>query len=265
MGITLFKRFKKENLDINRIDLDRKSIYSGIVVKLSQKLVTETGLYDKEELEEEIKSFLIIMLENFPTFPLERFKETFATLNINNRTLENNTSFYYNDLNSKSINLLSKDDLFHEFLHFASDKNCEGKLMVGFEYSDEKIKRLGIGLNEGYTQLLANRCFPSSEHLFRELYTMEVVKRLEDVIGREKMGDLYFNGNLFDIINELTELSSEEEAKQFILDLDNLCKIYHKNGTFGQNIEFMNELLNKLCQYIDKCVLAKNNNKESVM
>ena len=137
MGITFFKKFKKENLDINRISLDRKSIYSGKVVKLSQKLVTETGLYKREELEE--------------------------------------------------------------------------------------------------------------------------------VIGREKMGDLYFNGNLFDIVNQLTQLSSEEEAKHFILDLDELCKNYSIKDIVGPKSKKLNELLYKLGQYVDKCVLAKNNNKESVM
>lgn len=265
MGITFLKKFKKENLDINRISLDRKSIYSGKVVKLSQKLVTETGLYEKEELEKQIEKFLIIMLENFPTFPLERFKETFSTLNINNRIAEDSHSFYYNNLTSKSINILSKADLFHEFLHFASDKNCEGIVMVGFEYSDKNNKRLGRGLNEGYTQLLTNRYSRSADNMFVEFYTMNIVEKLEEVIGREKMGDLYFNGNLFDIINELTELSSKEEAKQFILDLDELCKNYSIMDVIGPKSKNLNELLYKLGQYVDKCMLAKNNNKESIM
>lgn len=265
MGITLFKKFKNENLDINRISLDRKSIYSGKVVKLSQKLVTETGLYKKEELEEQIKDFLIIMLENFPTFPIERFKETFATLNINNRIAEDSHSFYYNNLMSKSINILKKADLFHEFLHFASDKNCEGIVMVGFEYTDKNNKRLGRGLNEGYTQLLANRYAPSSENMFVEFYTINIVEKLEEVIGREKMGDLYFNGNLFDIVNELTQLSSEEEAKHFILDLDELCKNYSIKDIVGPKSKKLNELLYKLGQYVEKCRLAKNNNKNSVI
>lgn len=268
MGITLFKKFKKENLDINRITLDRRAIYSGTTVKLSPKLVTETGLYKKEELEEQIKSFLVTMIENFPTFPIERFKENFTDLNINNLALTDNKSVYKHDLKNKSINFLDEDDLFHEFLHFASDKIHTGKVMCGFEYSNEKYRKVGRGLNEGYTQLLCSRYFPTLKSMSCGLYMIHISEKVEEIFGREKMGDLYFNGNLFDIINELTKLSSEEEAKQFIFDLDKLYDIYMlaaKTDTFDKNTELMDKLLNKLRQYIDKCMTEKNNNKKSVM
>lgn len=268
MGITFFKKFKKENLDINRITLDKKSIYSSTTVKLSSKLVTETSLYSKEELEEQIKRFLVTMIENFPTFPIERFKENFIDLNINNLALTDNKSFYKHDLKNKSINFLDKDALFHEFLHFASDKIYTGKAMCGFEYSNEKYRKVGRGLNEGYTQLLCSRYFPTFESMICGLYMTHISEKVEEIFGREKMGDLYFNGNLFDIINELTKLSSEEEAKQFIFDLDKLYDTYMlaaKTDTFDKNIELMDKLLNKLRKYMDKCMIAKNNNKKSVM
>ncbi len=97
----------------------------------------------------------------------------------------------------------------------------------------KKIKRLGRGLNEGYTQLLTNSYSLSAKNMLVELYTMDIVEKLEEVIGREKMWDLYFNGNIFHIIGTLIELSSYEETQQFIKGLDLLFALYSKNGFLG--------------------------------
>ena len=207
------------------------------------------------------------MVKNFPTFPIDRFKENFATLNINNLVLKYNFSCYLNDGNSKSINILNKEAFFHEMLHFASDKNYIDKVMIGFEYSNEKYKRLGRGLNECYTELICSRYFSSIENMVKIMSVAQIAYRLEEVIGRQKMGDLYFNGNLFDIVRELIKLSSEEESIQFILDFDEFYDVHYsslKTNTLEQNKELINNLSNKLLKFIDKCLEAKNNiNKKS--
>ena len=56
-----------------------------------------------------------------------------------------------------------------------------------------------------------------------------------------------------------------EEAKHFILDLDELCKNYSIKDIVGPKSKKLNELLYKLGQYVEKCRLAKNNNKNSVI
>jgi len=47
-----------------------------------------------------------------------------------------------------------------------------------------------------------------------------VMSLVEDIIGREKMEKLYFQGNLYGLVEELKKYSSEKEIRLFIRNVD---------------------------------------------
>lgn len=97
----------------------------------------------------------------------------------------------------------------HELLHAASSKNC---FLFGFHNG---LIRTGRWLNEGYTELLNNRYFDSS---FGFSYPSEVflMNKLEHIIGKEKMEQLYINSDLKGLINEINKYLSKKQTWSFI-------------------------------------------------
>ncbi len=94
--------------------------------------------------------------------------------------------------------------IYHELFHMSSSVVKEKKKYSGFHQTDFKTN-LGREINEGYTELLTNRYFPSL-NLSSIAYQYEafVAERLEQIVGREKMQSLYLNANLKGLIDELS-------------------------------------------------------------
>jgi len=260
------KKYKKDNFDINKIYLQKNGKYSNITIKLSRKLVTKSELYKKADLEQKISNFISVMIRDFSCFPFERFKNNFSTLLINDELSKRGFSCYKNDKIKKSINFKNDNSLFHEFLHFSSDKSDNEKTIIGFEYSVDKFNRFGFGLDEAYTTYLEEKYFPSdmnSEFYFPLSY---VAEKLEELLGREYMENIYFNGTVFDLMKKLTELSNEKEAKNFIKQLD---RIYQKfelccySTDYNESFLLFSQIENltdEVTAYIERCSLYKSKN-----
>ncbi len=121
------------------------------------------------------------------------------------------------------VNKEVKDTLFHELLHLAS--NNKHKKYSGFNHDVNVLgaKKLGRGINEGYTEYLLIKYFrPNTNGGFYN-DEMRIVKELEKIIGEDKMIDYYFNGNLYDLILDLSKNNNYEEIISLIKDIDLLA------------------------------------------
>lgn len=117
----------------------------------------------------------------------------------------------------------AEDAIYHELFHMASSTYKDGIRYSGFHQSSIKtgIVSLGKGLNEGYTELLSARYFQSENSIDGSYeYEVLVAKKVEDLIGKEKMQSLYLNSNLKGLIDELKQYTSEEEIMKFISNSD---------------------------------------------
>lgn len=134
-----------------------------------------------------------------------------------------NTIFIGNTLPQK----YTTETLFHELLHMASTTIKNGVVYSGFAQV-KNLYRIGIGLNEGYTQLLTERLDETSN---MQTYEDEVriAYSLEKIIGKDKMQELYFNTNLTGLIEEIGKLSSKEEATKFVMNVDYISKYGAEN------------------------------------
>ncbi len=132
---------------------------------------------------------------------------------------------------ANQIDLAKDSALYHELFHMASS-NVDTR----FDGFSQRIGSnwIGMGLNEGYTELLTRRYFPSAdkkenkkkkkkqqENNYKS-YDVEVgiCRRLEKIVGADKMTEFYLNANLAGLVEELKKYSTSEEIESFIANVD---------------------------------------------
>lgn len=128
-----------------------------------------------------------------------------------------------------------QESLFHELFHEASSCSYEDVDCVGFsriKWTNKKRKqyiyRIGIGLNEGYTQLLTERNFYNEGVGISYITLVDIARMIEYIVGRDLMERLYSKGDLASLLKELSIYSSYEEALTLIRKLDHLYSVLYE-------------------------------------
>lgn len=144
--------------------------------------------------------------------------------------------------------------IFHELFHMASSVYLNGNYYSGFrQYSSDDYTSIGKGLNEGYTQLLTERYFGHNDD-FGKVYEYEtfIAGKLEEIVGKFKMQELYLSANLYGLIKELNRYVSYEEIINFIRCLDflnnnlnNKTMLIFRMDTIVKRIKIINSFLVK--------------------
>ena len=111
------------------------------------------------------------------------------------------------------------DSLDHEFVHFASSISKDGVEYVGFFQKNCQGYWIGLGLNEGYAQIITERYFNGNDCLCYPL-TNFFVSKLEGIVTREVMENLFFKADLLGLINYLEKYNTRNEILKFIKILD---------------------------------------------
>ena len=99
-------------------------------------------------------------------------------------------------------------------------------------------KRIGFGLNEGYTQVMAFKYFGKTQRVAKSYkFETEVCNKLETIIGE-------------DIIEELKKYAPEEDVMRFITYLDAICQhgYENKNKSIGSSVLFIYSFLTKIAK-----------------
>ena len=158
-----------------------------------------------------------------------------------------------------------KSSLFHEFLHMISTILDKDEKITGFyhTYTTPKMKLgIGIGLTEGYTDLLANRYFNTSIQYNIEEDIAEIIELL---IGRRKMEHLYLTSNQYGLIKELEKYTSLVEVSEFLMRLDDICIIGSKKELTEKDKDKINNIYNTtISSFLRKCAdnYIKNDEQE---
>ena len=122
----------------------------------------------------------------------------------------------------------------HELLHMASTiKDENGNIYSGFiQLRGEN--GIGYGIDEGYTALLDDRYFlnrtEEKKTLNKKTYCLVkyLAGMVEEFVGKEDMEDLYFEANLFELVDFLSSYTSLDEAGQFIHNIDIILTTYEQ-------------------------------------
>ena len=149
--------------------------------------------------------------------------------------------------------------LYHELFHLASTNNEIIPAHCGFEINEEN-KSIGYALNEGYTDLLAERYF--NEDIEDSYYEeAQFARSIERIIGRKKMEKLYLNADIIGLINELKKYYSIDEIEQFLINMDVILQ-FRNQYLSTEEIININKLIEESICFLLKgfCKVINNSN-----
>ena len=218
--------------------------------------------YDRfnNNLKEEIISFCNVLLKNIDSKYLDNFYNNINSLNIIQSPYDDiHKNSYHPEDNTIYIEKETAHELiFHELFHMASSK-CEGdNIYCGFvEWTAEDM--IGKGLNEGYTQRLAEKYFNCDS---TNVYYEEVLfaKLTELIVGEEEMSKFYFTSDLGGLIKELEKYSSLEDIMSFIetIDVINAYRMHcHTTQTDDMSLDVMVELHQEIKEFLLNAYITK--------
>ena len=216
----LHKEFKPKNIAKVSIPVELKQKYSSV----------DLNAFGTGRVREVVKDFVDVMEREFPKEALANFYN-----NINEAKIKRNAGVMLIESSGvylckkNKINVSEISSLYHELFHLASSSyDSETKLArAGFSQVYYTLKapfvgvNMGIGLNEGYTELLTQRyfgskCKPNKYYRFE----VNVASNVEKIVGEEEMKKLYLKSNLRGLIENLKQYASEEEVMQFVNSVD---------------------------------------------
>ena len=151
---------------------------------------------------------LTTFYENLKTLKIGIGKNDLFNMGYDN--VENSIFFGDDETYDKSIN--------HELFHVASNKSGKKIIHSGFYSWDKQDKRVtGLGLNEGYTEILQRRYFNKGKGYPIQIFYIE---KLEQIINPLVLKKAYFATDLSVVINELKKYAKIEDIQKFITNLD---------------------------------------------
>lgn len=241
----LIRKYQKVDMDkIIRVE------YGKSLVKFTKVLIDKFKEEDLILFYNNINE-LIIKIKNFK---LENFILT-----------TNNDGKYVTKKNEITIDKNSHFlTIFHELFHMASSFYNEIMECSGFNYYNKKLKvGYGEGLNEGYTQTLTERYFGKVDDGVQiYFYESNVAKKLEEIIGQDKMESLYLRANLRGLIDELIKYESEENIMTFICHLDFVNSHFNINKRMSlTKKKMLRESFKYISRFLLTCYTKKINNE----
>ena len=248
----------------------KKERVKGTIIEITPEIIQ--GKYDVSKyinygsFDEIFYRFYQILEENFPHHNLSAFYTNLKSLRVKVRnynimdlislqlfqTLDagsyNTNKNQLTVVNKKSYEVSSI--ICHELLHMASTIESTNTTFVGFHQENKVTKKtIGVALNEGYTEYLNKKYFNSTLETTYE-NEIDIAERIEFIIGKDKMQELYFNANLNGLIDELAKYTTVENAISIIKDLDKIMKSKEKQEIKEQKYSEIRKNISKI--YIEQ-------------
>lgn len=253
--ITIFSRPQINNLKLTKDDMQRikqKSLGKELI-KFRKKLYPIFKSENLKLLNNNIKSLKV---------KIKYFDPKILSLKFSSGKyiLKKNKIILLNSFKEGAIN--------HEFFHMATSFYNE-KLKIAYCGFQQiyflKKQIIGVGLNEGYTELLTNRYF--KEQIKLRSYSYDIctffAEKLEEIVGKNEMEKFYISADLEGLYKYLTNFDTGTNISTFIVMLDYL--VGHASHSYLSNsrkCEKYYELIQcYLCKwFINKKQKELNNN-----
>ena len=212
---------------MEKIYLGKGSVIFNNVCK-EQVLLSETINFNSR-YKENIEIFYKTLIDKGVLTNLDNFMRNIDNIKIYNKwmnvfNLFDGTMAEY-DSKKNTISLytpyLLETTFNHELLHVASsyyDKENDINY-CGF-FQENKSVTLGDALNEGYTEYLNDKLFYIDISKTYYLYEMVVASLMEIIVGPNNMQKLYFDGDLYSLINILKKYNTLDGIRKFLLKMD---------------------------------------------
>lgn len=215
-----------------------------------------------EKLQNKMETFKSTMEETFKSKDLKYMNDNLETLRIfilKSKLFQYPYKAMYNNLSNELMILEEDDTIYHELLHLSCNNRKNEEDIIGFDRytnKDKKILFFGKGLNEIYTEILANRLFDKEIEIITNK-TVELVLLLEQLI--DDLPSLYLNSDLYELVIKLSEYTSINESLEFIYNIDRLFEIEIKNNIRKQDKEKYKEIYIKTLSFLKQYKFKKEN------
>ena len=210
-----------------------------------------------EKLQNKMETFKSTMEETFKSKDLKYMNDNLETLRIfilKSKLFQYPYKAMYNNLSNELMILEEDDTIYHELLHLSCNNRKNKNTIRGFAHYTKKQKNIlsfGTGLDEVYTEILANRLF-NKEINTTTPKTVELVLLLEQLIN--KLPSLYLNSDLYELVLELSKYTSLNESLEFIYNIDRLY-ILEQNI---KNHDKYNEIYSKTLYFLKQYQYKRN-------
>lgn len=194
---------------------------------------------------------LFFMYDNLRSLKLSKIHDFLFT---------NISGLYFIDKNEIKLMTSSKKTFFHELFHMASSFKRNNIYYCGFMQHNGHTGSIGSGINEGYTNLLVEHYFGLKIRSYKN--EVMIARQIENIIGREKMEQLYFQANLQGLIGELCKYSSLDEVLKLIQTVDyiNYITLNHNLGVIPIKKIYLDKSMTLVQEIIDNISKIKNQN-----
>lgn len=264
LEIINYINFKLINLKFfskrNKISLEKNNNYNNIKIKFNRSNIVFDDYKELAEFVNIVKNFLITLYSNCKNFSSKLFIDVFkdTLFKINNLSIEEFSSHFTPSIDPNTSSHILKIRNFgvsnHELLHSSSTKFFNGILYSGFS-KFVGSKYIGDGINEGYTQLLAQKYF--NENVGKVYFwEVELVKILENIVGINKMEKYYFQAGYNNLITELMNYEEFNNIMLFIKNADRI-KYISSNNLLEQNFEDFQQLISQAYEFLFNCFKNK--------
>ena len=175
--------------------------------------------------EKDILEFTSVLEQNFPKEDLVMMYKNLGNLKMQIvDDMKSNGSY---DPYDNSI-LIKKDKypttLPHELFHLTTSRRLINNSVCGFHFVSKGLS-IGLALNEGYTDIMANRYFKKDIRFSaygREIRYFDI---LEKLFGTKVIEKLYMRADLVELIKLLTDYKEEKDVINFIIKIDDILRI----------------------------------------
>ena len=218
-----------------------------------------------EKLQNKMETFKNKMEETFDNKDLKYMNDNLETLRIfilKSKLFQYPYKAMYNNLSNELMILEEDDTIYHELLHLSCNNRKNKNTIRGFAHYTKKQKNIlsfGTGLDEVYTEILANRLF-NKEINTTTTKTVELVLLLEQLIN--KLPSLYLNSDLYELVLELSKYTSLNESLEFIYNIDRLYILEQNIKNHDKYNEIYSKTLYFLKQYQSRRNYQQQKNKK---
>lgn len=218
-----------------------------------------------EKLQNKMETFKSTMEETFESKDLKYMNENLETLRIfilESKLFQYPYKAMYNNLSNELMILEEDDTIYHELLHLSCNNMKSNNTIRGFAHYTKKQKNIlsfGTGLDEVYTEILANRLF-NKEINATTTKTVELVLLLEQLI--DNLPSLYLNSDLYELVLELSKYTNINESLEFIYNIDRLYTLEQNIKNHDKYNEIYSKTLYFLKQYQSRRNYQQQKNKK---
>ena len=249
--INLYEEFVSYLVDNKKIKPPKRSIVGK--TRLDRKIKERCD--SKTKFKEYINYFEYVLRGRFPKELLLNFEDNISDFKIYAvwfqlaNIIKKETEYFGKYHPVKNIMIISVKDkeshfsIYHELFHLSStNRMIIDRIQTGF-YVHKKNDDIGYGLNEGYTDLLANRYFGNAGAILSYPLRAQYSYDLEQIVGRDRMEELYLTANPKQLVKDLERYETIDNIVYFFRLLDNIndpnCSLSVRNAKINDISRFL--------------------------